>query len=383
MRLNLASLFFCFLLLLVMPSTALAQQKPKKSASQLRKDLRKVQNKKAALKSEIRKTKGEAKAVKVDIQKVDAELDQVETALEETTTNLAVARDQATKTQRRLAAAEVKLKATKKQVENRLRNLYIQGDANALTALVGTTSVGDIATRKFLFERIAERDREVFERFKQLKKEVAEQKVKADSLVRRVEMLKGRQQRQQVQLNVTRDKKARYLGVLQEKVEDLQEALREFEQDEASIAAQIRAYEAAMKRGGKAPIKFGGRLSRPISAGMTSGFGMRFHPILHRTRLHAGVDFGAPVGTPIRAAGDGIVVSAATMRGYGRVVIIQHGSGLSTVYAHCSRTYVSAGQTVKAGQVIAAVGNTGLSTGPHLHFEVRINGRPVNPVGRF
>ena len=113
---------------------------------------------------------------------------------------------------------------------------------------------------------------------------------------------------------------------------------------------------------------------------MTSGFGMRYHPILHITRMHTGCDFGAPIGTTIHAAAAGIVIHSSYMNGYGNVVIIDHGGGISTVYAHCSRIVVSDGQSIKRGQYIANVGSTGLSTGPHLHFEVRVNGHPVNPL---
>ena len=108
---------------------------------------------------------------------------------------------------------------------------------------------------------------------------------------------------------------------------------------------------------------------------------MRYHPILHITRLHAGCDFGAPIGATIRAVAPGEVIHASYMRGYGNVVIVDHGGGISTVYAHCSRISVSDGQRVTRGQHIANVGSTGLSTGPHLHFEVRVNGRAVNPRG--
>ncbi|MBC8101256.1 MAG: M23 family metallopeptidase [Cytophagales bacterium] len=110
---------------------------------------------------------------------------------------------------------------------------------------------------------------------------------------------------------------------------------------------------------------------------------MRFHPILHYSRLHAGVDFGAGTGTRIQAAGGGVVVFSGTMQGYGNVVVVDHGGGITTLYAHCSARLVREGENVARGQTIARVGSTGLATGPHLHFEVRKNGAPINPQGAF
>jgi murein DD-endopeptidase MepM/ murein hydrolase activator NlpD len=105
------------------------------------------------------------------------------------------------------------------------------------------------------------------------------------------------------------------------------------------------------------------------------------HPILGVRRMHTGVDIAAGSGTPIHAAGGGVVVYAARLGGYGNCVIVDHGGGLATLYGHCSSIAVGAGQRVSQGQVIAYVGATGLATGPHLHFEVRRNGTPVNPLG--
>lgn len=115
-----------------------------------------------------------------------------------------------------------------------------------------------------------------------------------------------------------------------------------------------------------------------------SAFGMRFHPILNRYRMHKGVDLTAPKGTQIYAAGDGMVVeSRNAANGFGKVVKINHGYGYLTVYAHCSKLLVREGQKVKRGEVIALVGSTGLSTSPHLHYEVRINGKAVNPLNFY
>jgi murein DD-endopeptidase MepM/ murein hydrolase activator NlpD len=154
--------------------------------------------------------------------------------------------------------------------------------------------------------------------------------------------------------------------------------------------AEEAAWEAMHRRSGRAglwraeshftdaPI-WHGQLIRPVAGRITSGFGNRYHPILHQYRMHTGVDIGAPQGTPIHAAGAGTVILASYVRGYGNCIIIDHGDGLTTLYGHCSALAVSEGETVSQGQVIAYVGMTGLATGPHLHFEVRRNGVPVPP----
>ena len=136
---------------------------------------------------------------------------------------------------------------------------------------------------------------------------------------------------------------------------------------------------------GQTPIAAGaGRLSFPLpGARISSPFGPRLHPIFNEMRMHTGMDFSATSGTPIRAAADGVVVFAGVRGGYGNATVIDHGASLATLSAHQSVIYVSSGQRVLRGQVIGAVGCTGYCTGPHLHFEVRVNGTPVNPLPYF
>jgi murein DD-endopeptidase MepM/ murein hydrolase activator NlpD len=121
-------------------------------------------------------------------------------------------------------------------------------------------------------------------------------------------------------------------------------------------------------------------LMAPVAGRITSSFGMRYHPILHFARMHAGIDFGAAWGSPIVAAADGQVVAAGWTGGYGRQVQVAHGSGIVTTYSHMSSIAASPGEPVRQGEVIGYVGSSGLATGPHLHFEVRVNGHPVNPM---
>jgi murein DD-endopeptidase MepM/ murein hydrolase activator NlpD len=125
-----------------------------------------------------------------------------------------------------------------------------------------------------------------------------------------------------------------------------------------------------------------GGMTRPVPGGVSSGFGMRFHPILNYSRMHQGVDLRASYGTPIVAVSDGRVELAGWHGGHGNTVALNHGGGIETLYGHMSRILVRAGESVRRGQEIGLVGSTGLSTGPHLHFEVHRNGVPVNPLGQ-
>ena len=154
--------------------------------------------------------------------------------------------------------------------------------------------------------------------------------------------------------------------------------LRELERESSSIAADLARRQA----GQTAPPPSHGTVGYPVANPViTSTFGYRVHPIYGDVRLHSGVDFAANTGTPVFAGKDGTVVSAGWMSGYGNTIVIDHGDALATLYAHNSQLLVSAGQKVARGQKIALAGSTGNSTGPHVHFEVRVKGTPVDPMG--
>jgi murein DD-endopeptidase MepM/ murein hydrolase activator NlpD len=123
-----------------------------------------------------------------------------------------------------------------------------------------------------------------------------------------------------------------------------------------------------------------GVMQRPVLGHLTSTFGMRMHPILGYSRMHQGVDFGAPMGAPIVAATDGVIAFAGRHGGHGNYVRISHSGGIATGYAHMSRIIAKVGERVRQGQLIGYVGSTGLSTGPHLHYEMYRGGRPINPT---
>lgn len=366
--------------LLVGPA-GLAQKKP--TVRTLNKKLSGVQAKKSALRSKINQNKKQSKAVMADIKTVDGKLTRLAGDIEVTTTRLEAGRKEQKALGTDLKSLTKELASKRELAAQRMRQIYMQGQDSGVVALFASRDLGELATRKSLMERVVKRDRELFEQVQSLHAQVARKKQRQDELVKEVSGLVTRQRANHEELREVKSDKQSLLSQLSQQRAQLRRELDQLEAESRALAAQIRAYQARTKGTKQEVSPFRGSLLRPVPGPITSGFGQRFHPILKERRLHAGVDMGSPSGTPIRAAAPGVVISASYQRGYGNCVIIDHGGGLSTLYAHCSRLYVSAGAKIERGQRIAAVGSTGLATGPHLHFEVRINGSPVNPMGRL
>ena len=169
------------------------------------------------------------------------------------------------------------------------------------------------------------------------------------------------------------DRHRQLLAEIERRINEFESEHAHAEEDLARIEREIRSLDSDE---GTSPSV----LRWPLNSVVTSPFGYRVHPILGTRRLHTGIDLRGSNGTPIGAAGDGTVILARAWGGYGNTVVIDHGGGLTTLYAHQSRVEVSSGAKVSAGQIIGHVGSSGLSTGAHLHFETRVNGAPVDPV---
>ena len=341
-------------------------------------------------KSEAEKTIGtvyeQLHAIQIELDTATAELKQVQAERIQLDQDI-------TKTEAELKAAQDRLQSREKVFYKRVRDIYINGRLSYLDVVVGSKDFSDFANRMEMLKRILQSDMDLINTIKAEREEIASKKAKLEEDRAKVlELEKVAQEKQ----NLINQKKAERQAVLERAMNDRDTAERAYNElmaSSASITAMLqqRAAERAAAAaaaasqggggGGATWVQGTGQLAAPVVAPITSNFGWRIHPIYGTRRLHAGTDFGVDEGTPVHAADGGVVVEAGWISGYGYTVIIDHGNGMSTLYAHNSDVAVSPGQTVSKGQVVSYSGNTGGSTGPHLHFEVRINGEPTDPMG--
>jgi murein DD-endopeptidase MepM/ murein hydrolase activator NlpD len=225
------------------------------------------------------------------------------------------------------------------------------------------------------FERELQRQGSLKDQLDDAQTDLRKEQAKAQEAERVAAEERDRIAQLRAQVDAERSQVAAAEAEEQQIIDGLRARRAEFEAEYNALQAQI---SASLSRGN--PVQGNGRFTWPVNGAVTSGFGARAHPIFGESRMHAGIDIGASSGTPVRAGDDGVVVMAGANGGYGNWTLVDHGGGLATGYAHQSSIGVSTGQRVSRGQVIGRVGSTGASTGPHLHFEVRVNGNPVDPM---
>lgn len=305
--------------------------------------------------------------------------------------NILYTANQITETEFRLAQAEQelqRLEANLRQAETdyenvrmatvaRLQFLQRQQGSEGWAVLLQSQDFNEFLDRQYQLKRVYAADRQVLQDLKVKADAIQQQKAAVEDQKNQVALLRQQLLSQKQQYEAEADAEKQLITRLRDQRSALEAAEAQLARDSEQIATLIRQKLAAQS----GAVRGTGRFVFPANARISSGFGNRVHPILGYSRFHGGVDFAAPQGTTIYAADSGQVIFSGWYGGYGQAVIIDHGGGLTTLYAHASRLFVREGQAVQQGQSIAAVGSTGLSTGPHLHFEVRQNGNPVNPMG--
>lgn len=299
-------------------------------------------------------------------------------------------------TQAELEKTQARLKVREGVFTKRVRDIYMHGQLSYLDVVLGAKDFSDFSNRLELLRRIIDADitlisdirkeRAAIETAKQeLETQRARQAQLRDQAAAKRDEIESRRKEQQAILYQAQNDKAvaeQAYNEYQQSSQAIAEMLRQRAADRAAQAAAAAAQASSGGGGGSdyyQPVSGSGAMIWPVNGVVTSPYGYRTHPIFGTTIYHSGMDIGVDYGTPVHAADGGVVVEAGWISGYGYAVIIDHGNGLSTLYGHNQELAVSEGQSVSQGQVIAYAGSTGNSTGPHVHFEVRANGDPVDP----
>lgn len=275
-----------------------------------------------------------------------------------------------------VAAAQSEVDEQIKMLRKRLRTMYKFGKTGYLQIVLKSDSLVNAMTRMDRVRLLAEHDRNLLATLKQAKLNLERAQRVLESEERALTSLKEEQVQQKEALERTTEQVLAKKRQTLSNIDALNRQKAQFEKEISFLETELK--KLAIKRD-----YVGGTMGWPLDLGynyITSYFGPRRSPTPGASSNHGAIDIGVPRGQNVYAALDGEVIASEYMYGYGNLVILDHGGGISTLYAHCDQRYVDVGDTVQQGETIAASGNTGISTGPHLHFEVRINGTRVDPL---
>jgi len=295
---------------------------------------------------------------------------------------------------RRLGVAQGQVDASRQQMNQTVAAMYQRGTSEeqaVYVALVqGAANANDLFSAQRYVAGTIKSNRRELDHFVSLKEEADRLRHEVDARAAEIRQTRDQQAAERDRLQGLKnealanraaarseeDRQQALLKEVQDRKSDFQSELNALQIESGAVGEFLRQIQAGQKQAPRKKRTF----RAPVGAPVSSGFGTRVHPILGEVRMHTGIDYAAGTGVPIKAAGNGIVVWAGPRGGYGNAVIIDHRNGLATLYAHQSVVKATVGQKVSTGLVIGFVGQTGMSTGPHLHFEVREKGTPVDPV---
>ena len=344
-----------------------------------------LQTQRSELQNQLNEANGQLENVQSNLSENLQQVEKLDSRIETAEKELAEQESKITELKESISQLETELNTITekydKQVElfkQRMVAIYIAGDTQYLDVLLNSSSLSDFISSYYIISQLTQIDEELINNLETKKKSMDLSMQKLENEKKELATIVENQTRTTRTLQNTKKMRENFIAKLSDEEKNLQEKIDEINQQYDIVNQQI----LALAQQGIDTAYIGGELEWPVPGytRITSKFAMRVHPITGQYKLHTGVDIGAPEGANFVAANDGIVVKAELNAAYGNMVIIDHGGGISTLYAHGSAILVEVGQSVKRGDSILKVGSTGYSTGPHAHFEVRINGVAADPL---
>ncbi|MDO5557679.1 MAG: peptidoglycan DD-metalloendopeptidase family protein [Clostridia bacterium] len=347
--------------------------------------------KRAEAEEELKDIKEEKSEVMEEVSKLTDEIANLEDEIDGVKNNITDIQNDIQQKESELQNKNNELKEKEDLLAKRLVAMYIAGDTTYLDFILSGNLI-DFMSNYYLVSQIAEYDQDLIREVEKQKESINEQKNSLEQEKQKLEEQKANLYNKNNKLESNKTKKQQTVSSLNEEQKKVQSEIDKYYAAQKQLEEEMRRVERERdakeknKQGSSSNLVFKGSTFKwpcPASSKITSYFGYREQPVPGASTYHKGIDIGASTGTAIVAAADGEVVTSSYSGSAGNYVMINHGSGVYTVYMHASRLIASVGQSVKAGQTIALVGSTGYSSGPHLHFGVRINGSYVNPMNYF
>lgn len=373
----------------------------------------KVQNQINEKKDELQDVKDEKSGVLSEIDKLNTSIASTEKEISDLNDKITELTSSISDKTKEIEKKEEEFEEKDKLLKDRLVALYEAGDTTYLDMLLTSGSITDFISSYYLVAQLTKCDTEVLNAIENTKKEIEDDKKELETKKQEIDKTKSQIAEKNEKLKSDKNTKQAKVNSLTDEEKELESQLAQYNAEMERIAAaerRAKAEEEARRKkeeqdtnknqttsgttngtgntgatgGSSGTVTSSGKMTWPIPGyrNVTSNFGYRMHPIYHTWKLHSGIDVGAPTGAKFVAADDGTVLIASYgyNGGYGNYVVISHGNGITTRYAHGTTILVSAGQRVTKGTPVLTVGSTGASTGPHAHFEVRVNGTAVNPL---
>ena len=344
-----------------------------------------LEQKRAELKEKISQAGKNIENINVEVTKnletitnLDQEIGGYEEQIQSVSESLNKIEKQIKQTENTLETIQERYDKQQELLKTRLVYMFESGETRYLDVLLNATSIVDFITRYYYITEIAQYDRDFLDTIQKEKDQIEAVKDNLKISKENLKTIKAQQKKMEISLENAKVERNSYINNLSTEEKKLKSEIDLYQQELDLVELEIlmTALDGTDGR------YVGGIFAWPAPGyySITSPYGMRIHPVLKKYANHSGMDIGAPMGSYAIAANDGIVVKAEYNTAYGNMVIIDHGGGVQTLYAHGSSIEVEVGKVVNAGDVVLKVGSTGYSTGPHAHFEIRINGSTVNPL---